>query len=72
MKSRLPADVVVLQRAVVLELPASENQALLVGGDILPVLDQLLDGGNSVRPSHLEGKGLTSKGLDKDGQGGSG
>ena len=42
MESRLLLDVVVRQRAAVLELLSGEDQALLVRGDALLVLDLLL------------------------------
>ena len=39
MESGLTLDAVVRQRVPILELPAREEQALLVRGDALPVLD---------------------------------
>jgi hypothetical protein len=59
-------DVVVRQRAAVLELLAGENQALLVRRDALLVLDFLLDIVNAVRRLHVERDGLARQGLHKD------
>ena len=63
---RLLLDVVVGQGAAVLELLAGEDQALLVGGDALLVLDLGLDVLDGVRGLHLEGDGLARQGLDED------
>ena len=52
-------DVVVRQRATVLELLAGEDQALLVRRDALLVLDLGLDVLDAVRRLDLEGDGLT-------------
>ena len=59
-------DVVVGEGASVLQLLASEDQALLVGRDALLVLDLGLDVLDRVRRLYLERDGLTGKGLDKD------
>ena len=58
-ESRLLLDVVVRERAAVLELLAGEDEALLVGGDALLVLDLGLDVVDGVRGLHLKGDGLT-------------
>ena len=59
-------DVVVGQRSAVLELLASEDQALLVRRNALLVLDLLLDIVDSIGGLHLEGDGLSSQRLDED------
>ena len=59
-------DVVVGQGAAVLELLASEDQALLVGWDALLVLDLGLHVVDSVRALNIEGDGLAGEGLDED------
>jgi hypothetical protein len=56
-------DVVVREGAAILELLAGENQALLVGGDALLVLDLRLDIVDGVRGLDLEGDGLARQGL---------
>jgi hypothetical protein len=63
-ESRLLLDVVVGQGAAILELLASENQALLIGGDALLVLDLGLDVVDGVRRLNLKGDGLACGGLD--------
>ena len=65
MKSRLLLDVVVRKGTTVLELLASEDQALLVGGDSLLVLNLGLDIVNSIRGFDLESDGLAREGLDE-------
>ena len=52
-------DVVVREGAAILELLAREDQALLVGGNALFVLDLGLDVVDGVGRLHLEGDGLT-------------
>ena len=52
-------DVVVREGAAVLQLLTREDQALLVGGDALLVLDLGLDVVDGVGRLHLEGDGLT-------------
>ena len=59
-------DVVVRESAAILELLAGEDQALLVGGDALLVLDLRLDIVDGVRGLDLEGDGLTREGLHED------
>ena len=59
-------DVVVGEGAAVLELLAGEDQALLIGGNALLVLDLGLDIVDGVARLHLEGDSLTREGLDED------
>ena len=66
MESGLLLDVVVAKGSSVLELLASENEALLIGGDALLVLDLGLDVLNGVRRLNIEGDGLASQSLDED------
>ena len=65
-KGGLLLDVVVGEGAAVLELLAGEDQALLVRGDALLVLDLGLDIVDGVRRLHLKGDGLAREGLDED------
>ena len=58
-------DVVVSQGAAILQLLAGKDQALLVWGDALLVLDLGLDILDGVRGLHLEGDGLASQGLQE-------
>ena len=58
--------VVVGERAAVVELLAREDEALLVGGDPLLVLDLALDRVDGVRDLDLERDGLARQGLDED------
>ena len=66
MKRRFLLDVVVRQRAAVLELLAGKDQALLVRRDALLVLDLLLHVLDGVRRLDIEGDGLAREGLDED------
>ena len=66
MESRLLLDVVVAKGAAVLELLASENEALLIGRDALLVLDLGLDVVDGIGRLDLEGDGLAGKSLDED------
>ena len=63
-------DIVVGERAAVLELPVHKDEALLVGRHALLVLDFALDHVDGVARSHLEGDGPAISGgiqrLDKD------
>lgn len=59
-------NVVVGKSAAILELLASKDQALLVGGNALLILDLLLDTFDGVRRLDLEGNSLTRKGLHED------
>ena len=63
---RLLLDVVVRERAAVLELLAREDEALLVGRDALLVLDLLLDVVDRVARLDVERDGLAREGLDED------
>ena len=65
-ESRLLLDVVVGQGATVLELLSSEDEALLIGGNTLFVLNLGLDVVNSVRGLDLKGDSLASQSLDED------
>jgi hypothetical protein len=56
-------DVVVAQGAAILELLAGEDQALLIRGDALLVLDLGLDVVDRVRGLDLKGDGLARQGL---------
>ena len=58
-------DVVVAQGAAILELLAGEDQALLVRGDTLLVLDLGLDVVDGVAGLDIQGNGLTREGLDE-------
>ena len=58
MEGGLLLDVVVGQGASILELLASEDQALLVWGNALLVLDLALDVVDCVGRLHLKGDGL--------------
>jgi len=59
-------DVVVRQRATILELLAREDEALLVRRDALLVLDLLLHVVDRVRRLDVERDGLAREGLDED------
>jgi hypothetical protein len=61
-------DVVVGKGAAILELLASEDQALLVRGNALLVLNLGLDVVNGVRRLNLKGDGLAGQGLDDCGE----
>ena len=66
MEGGLLLDVVVRKSAAVLELLASEDQALLVRGDALLVLDLGLDVVDGVGRLDLESDGLAGESLDED------
>ncbi|KFQ91851.1 hypothetical protein Y956_05939, partial [Nipponia nippon] len=59
-------DVVVGEGAPILQLLASEDQPLLIGGDPLLVLDLGLDVLNGVAGLNLQGDGLAGQGLHED------
>ena len=61
---RLLLDVVVGQGAAVLKLLSGENEALLIRGNALLVLDLRLDVVDGIRRLDLEGNGLSRQGLD--------
>ena len=65
-KGGLLLDVVVGEGAAILKLLAGEDEALLIRGDALLVLDLGLDVLDGVRGLHLEGDGLAREGLHKD------
>jgi len=60
MKGRFLLNVVVAEGATVLELLASKDEALLIRGNALLVLDLALDVVNGVRGLDLTGDGLAS------------
>ena len=66
MEGGLLLDVVVAEGAAVFELPASEDEALLVRRDAFLVLDLGLDVLNGVTGLHVEGDGLAGEGLHED------
>jgi len=59
-------DVVIAQRTPILKLLAGEDEALLVRGDALLVLDLALHIVDGVGALDLEGDGLARQGLDED------
>ena len=63
---RFLLDVVVAQGAAILQLLTSKDQALLVRGNALLVLDLGLDVVNCVRRLDFEGDGFACQGLHKD------
>jgi len=65
-ESRLLLDVVIGQRAAVLELLARKDEALLIWRNSFLILDLTLDIVNRVRALHLEGDGLASERLYED------
>ena len=66
MERRLLLDVVVAQRAAVLELFAREDEALLIRRDALLVLDLLLHVVDRVGRLDVERDRLAREGLDED------
>ena len=66
MKGGLLLDVVVSKSATILKLLASKDEALLVRGDALLVLDLCLHVVDGVRGLHLQCDGLARQGLDED------
>src|SRR5260370_41100819 len=65
-KSGLLLNVVIGKGPTVLKLLSSENEALLIRGDTLLVLDLGLDIIDGIGRLDLEGDGLAREGLDKD------
>jgi len=65
-EGRLLLDVVVLEGAAILKLLASEDEALLIRGDALLVLDLGLNVLNGVGLLHIKGDSLSSERLDED------
>ena len=66
MKGGLLLDVIVGEGTAILELFSGEDQALLVGGDALLVLNLGLDVVDGIGGLDLEGNGLTRQGLDEN------
>jgi len=66
MKCGLLLNVVVAEGATILELLSGEDEALLVGGNTLLVLDLSLDIVDGVRRLDLEGDSFARKGLDEN------
>ena len=65
-KSRLLLDVVILQRTAILQLLPGEDQALLVWGNALLILNLGLDSLDGVGSLHLKGDGFPSESLDEN------
>ena len=66
MKGRLLLDVVVRKGSAVFKLLAGEDEALLVWGDALLVLDLGLYVLNGIRGLDIKGDGLSCKSLNED------
>ena len=66
MKGALLLDVVVGERAAILELLPSEDKTLLVRGNALLVLNLLLHVVDGVAALNLEGDGLAGKSLNEN------
>ena len=66
MQGALLLDIVVVERAPVLELLSGEDESLLIWWDTFLVLDLSLDVLNGVCWLDIEGDGLSSEGLDED------
>jgi len=66
MEGGLLLNIVVGEGTAIFELLAGEDQALLVGGDSLLVLDFGLDIVDGVAGLNLEGDSLAREGLHKD------
>ena len=66
MEGRLFLDVVIRESAAIFELLTGEDQALLVRGDTLLVLDLGLHVLNGVGRLNVEGDGLAGQSLDED------
>ena len=65
-KSRLFLDIVVGEGATILKLLSGEDEALLVGGNTLLVLNLGFNVVDGIGGLDLEGDGLSRQGLDKD------
>ena len=65
-KGRLFLDIVVGEGTAIFKLLAGEDQALLVGGDALLVLNLGLDVVDGVRGLDLESDGLSRQSLNED------
>lgn len=66
MEGGLFLDVIVAQGAAVFELFAGEDEALLIRGNTLLVLDLALDIVNGIAGLDLKSDGLASERLDED------
>ena len=66
MEGRLLLDVVIRERVAIFELLSGEDEALLVGGDSLLVLDPRLDVVDGIRGPDLKGDGLAGQSLDEN------
>jgi len=64
-KSGLFLNVIIGESPAILKLLSGENEALLIRGDSLLVLDLGLDVIDGIGRLHLEGDGLAGKGLHK-------
>jgi len=65
-ESGLLLDIIIGQRSSIFKLLAGEDQALLIRGDTLLVLDLGLDIVDSVGRLHLKGDGLAGESFNKD------
>ena len=66
MECRLLLNVVVSKSATILELLASEDEALLIGWNSLLILNLGLDVFDGITRFDIKSDGLTSESLDKD------
>ena len=66
MEGRLLLNVIIRKGPAILELFSGEDEALLVRGDSLLVLDLGLYVIDGIRRLHLEGDGLAGQGLHKN------
>ena len=66
MKCRLPLDVVIREGSSIFKLLSGEDEALLVGGNALLVLNLGLNVVDGIGRLDLEGDCLARQGLDKD------
>ena len=66
MEGRFLLNVVIRESTPILELLSGKNQALLIRGDSLFVLNLSLHIVDSIRRFDLEGDGFAGEGLDKD------
>ncbi len=66
MQGGLLLNVIVSQSAVILELLASKDEALLSSWNALPRFDQIFEVGHCVICSHIDGFGRAVEGLDED------
>ena len=58
-------DIVVCQRAIILQLLAGKNQTLLIGRDALLILNLSLDGFDAIAVLYIKRDGLASECLDE-------